>query len=68
MLRRGTEPGAVIQAGDSREGEAGADAGSSELPELEYPDQGRNYSDIKSGKIGPAALKAGGRRRKPVRK
>ncbi|KAI0005026.1 DnaJ-domain-containing protein [Russula compacta] len=67
MVRRGTQPGAVIQGGDSREREAVADAGSSDLPELEYPDQEQN-SDIKSGKIGPAALKAGGRRRKPVRK
>jgi curved DNA-binding protein CbpA len=60
ILGRETQAGVVIQAGDS-------DDGGTE-PELEHPVQERNRNDIKSAKIGPAALKAGGRRRKASRK
>ena len=54
---------------ETQPNEAGSesDDGGSDIPELE-PDQARNRSDIKSAKIGPAALKAGGRRRKASRK
>jgi len=45
-----------------------AEAGDSDDTELETPDQERNRNDIKSAKIGPAAQKAGGRRRKATRK
>ncbi len=45
-----------------------AQAGDSDDAELEYPDQERSRNDIKSVKIGPAAQKAGGRRRKATRK
>lgn len=60
-LGRETQPNAAIEG----EGENSDDA------ELEYPDQERNrndINDIKSVKIGPAAQKAGGRRRKATRK
>ena len=59
MLGRETQPNAAIQA---------EEAGDSDDAELEYPDQERNRNDIKSVKIGPAAQKAGGRRRKATRK
>lgn len=59
VLGRETQPNAAIQA------EAGAD---SDDAELENPDQERNRNDIKLVKIGPAAQKAGGRRRKATRK
>lgn len=54
---------------ETQPSEAGSDSddGGADIPELE-PDQARNRSDIKSTKIGPAALKAGGRRRKASRK
>lgn len=45
-----------------------AEGGNGDDAELEYPDQERNRNDIKSVKIGPAAQKAGGRRRKATRK
>jgi hypothetical protein len=65
VLGRETQLNAVIQAGDGEDG--GADE-----PELEYPYQERNRNDIrndiKSVKIGPAAQKAGGRRRKATRR
>ena len=58
MLGRETQPDAAIQT----------EAGDSDDAELEKPDQERNRNDIKSVKIGPAAQKAGGRRRKATRK
>jgi len=61
ILGRETQPIVEIQAG-------GSDDEGTDTPELEYPDQERNRNDIKSTKIGPAALKAGGRRRKASRK
>ena len=57
MLGRETQPIAAIQ-----------EVGDSDDAELENPDQERNRNDIKSVKIGPAAQKAGGRRRKATRK
>lgn len=56
MLGRETQPNTVIEAGDSDDAE------------LETPDQERNRDDTKLVKIGPAAQKAGGRRRKATRK
>jgi len=67
ILDRETRPSAAIQGGDSDDSESGTGTGS-ELPEPGNADQERNRSDFKSGKIGPAALKAGGRRRKAARK
>jgi len=61
ILGRETQSKVAIEAGDS-------DDEGTDLPELEYPDQERNRNDIKSAKIGPAAVKAGGRRRKAPRK
>lgn len=58
MLGRETQPNVAIQA----------EAGDSDDAELENPDQERNRNDIKSVKVGPAAQKAGGRRRKATRK
>lgn len=64
MLRRETQPDAAIQA----------EAADSDDAELETTDQEQNRNnDIKlakigSVKIGPAAQKAGGRRRKATRK
>ena len=58
MLGRDTQPNAAIQA----------EAGDSDDAESEKPDQERDRNDIKSVKIGPAAQKAGGRRRKATRK
>jgi len=66
ILRRETQANGVTQAKDSDDGE-GTGTGS-DIPELEYPDQERNRSDNRSGKVGSAAVKAGGRRRKAVRK
>jgi hypothetical protein len=60
-------PSVAIQAGDSTDGETGTGTGS-DAPELECLDQERDRKDIKSGKIGPATLKGGTRRRKVVRK
>ena len=59
ILGRDTQANVAIQAGDSDDGTE---------PELEHPVQERNRNDIKSAKIGAAALKAGGRRRKVSRK
>ena len=61
MLGRETQPNAAIEAEVSP-------AGESDEAELENPDQERNRNDIKLVKIGPAAQKAGGRRRKATRK
>jgi len=62
MLGRETQPNAAIQAEASP-------AGDSDEAELENSDQERNRNnDIKLVKIGPAAQKAGGRRRKATRK
>jgi hypothetical protein len=58
MLGRETQPNAAIQA----------EAGDSDDAEPEKPDQERDRNDIKSMKTGPAAQKAGGRRRKATRK
>jgi DnaJ homolog subfamily C member 1 len=60
MLGRQTQPNAAIQAE--------AEAGDSDDAELENPDQERNRNEIRSVKIGIAAQKAGGRRRKATRK
>jgi hypothetical protein len=60
MLGRETQPNEAIQAG--------AEAGDSDDAELENTDQERNRTEIKSVKVGPAAQKAGGRRRKATRK
>ena len=67
MTRRKPQPSAATQAGESDDGESGI---STDEPELEYPDQERDRKgkDIKSGKIGPATMKGGARRRKAVRK
>jgi hypothetical protein len=61
MLGRETQPNAAIQV------EAEAEAGDNDDAELD-PDQEQNRNDIKSVKIGPAAQRAGGRRRKATRK
>jgi len=61
MLGRETQPNTAIQA------EVG-DSDDAELEKPDKPDQERNRNDIKSVKIGPAAQKAGGRRRKATRK
>jgi hypothetical protein len=58
MLGRETQPNVAIQA----------EAEDSDDAELENPDQERNRNDIKLVKVGPAAQKAGGRRRKATRK
>jgi hypothetical protein len=55
------QPNIAIQA-------EGSDDGGTDPPELEYTDQERSRNDIKSAKIVPTALKAGGRRRKASRK
>jgi len=65
MTRRKPQPSAATEAGESDDGESGI---STDGPELEYPDQERDRKDIKSGKIGPATMKGGARRRKAVRK
>jgi len=59
ILERETRPGAAIQAGDSDDSETGTGSGS-DLPEPGHTNQERNRSEFKSGKLGPAALKAGG--------
>lgn len=61
ILGRETQPNMAIQA-------EGSDDGATDPPELENSDQERNRNDIKSAKIVPAALKAGGRRRKASKK
>jgi DnaJ family protein C protein 1 len=61
ILGRETQPNVAIQPGSE------SDEGGTDTSELE-PDQARNRSDIKSAKIGTAALKAGGRRRRATRK
>lgn len=58
MLGRETQPNVAIQA----------EAGDSDDAVPEKSDQERDRNDIKSVKIGPAAQKAGGRRRKATRK
>lgn len=61
----------TIGASEAAGGEDGemATGTDSDVPELEYPDQEPNGSgDVKSGKIGLVAAKAGGRRRKAARK
>ena len=67
ILGRETRPSAAVQPGDSDDSETGSGIGF-DLPEPGNADQERNRSDLKTGKIGPAALKAGGRRRKAVKK
>jgi hypothetical protein len=63
---REAQTSGASEAGGGEDGEMATD---SDVPELEYPDQEPNSSgDIKSGKIGPTAVKAGGRRRKAARK
>ncbi|KAI9507924.1 DnaJ-domain-containing protein [Russula earlei] len=63
---REEQSSAAIQVGDGDDSERGTGTGS-DLPEPGNADQERNLG-VKSGKIGPAALKAGGRRRKTGKK
>jgi hypothetical protein len=65
MTKRKPQPSAATQAGESDDGESEM---STDRPELEYPDQERDRKDVRSGKIGPATMKGGARRRKAVRK
>lgn len=65
ILPRKPQPSAATQTGESDDGESGI---STDGPELETPDQERDRKDIKSGKIGPATMKGGTRRRKAGRK
>ena len=65
---RGGQSVETAQAQDNETGET-AIGTVSDLPDLEYPDQEPNGSgDNNSGKIGLAAVKMGGRRRKAARK
>lgn len=65
ILGRKPQPSVATQAGESDDGESGI---STDGPEVETPDQERDRKDNKSGKIGPATMKGGARRRKAVRK
>jgi len=62
---RGAQTSEASEAGRGEDGETGTGT-DSDVPELEYRDQEPN--DIKSGKVGLVAVKAGGRRRKAARK
>lgn len=68
-LKWKAQPGATIPAEASEDGETETGTGTeSDLPEVEYRGQERKDDDVRSGKVGPVSLKAGGRRRKAVRK
>jgi DnaJ homolog subfamily C member 1 len=60
ILEGETQPSAATQVADSDDSETGKGTGP-DVPEPGNADQEQNRS---AGKIGPAALKAGGRRRK----
>jgi hypothetical protein len=70
IFGRETQPSKTIQAensDDDGDGETGTGTGS-DMPEFEYPDQERDPKNLKPGKIAPATLKGGARRRKAARK
>ncbi|KAI9467024.1 DnaJ-domain-containing protein [Lactarius psammicola] len=69
VLRWRTQPGHTTPVEASEDGETETGTGTeSDLPEVEYHVQERKDDDVKSGKVGPVSLKAGGRRRKVMRK
>ncbi|KAI9448023.1 DnaJ-domain-containing protein [Lactarius indigo] len=69
LLRWRTQPGDTTPAEASEDGETETGTGTeSDLPEAEYHVQEQKDGNVKAGKVGPVSLKAGGRRRKVVRK
>jgi len=69
VLRWRTQPGDTTPVEASEDGETETGTGTeSDLPEVENCVQERKDDDVKSGKVGPVSLKAGGRRRKVMRK
>jgi len=70
IFGRETQPSKAIRAEDSDDdgsGKTGTGSGS-DMPEFEYPGQERDPKNVKSGKVAPATLKGGARRRKAARK
>ncbi|KAH9006809.1 DnaJ-domain-containing protein [Lactarius hatsudake] len=69
LLRWRTQPGDTTPVEASEDGETETGTGTeSDLPEARYHVQEQKDDDVKPGKVGPVSLKAGGRRRKVVRK
>jgi len=69
ILRWKTQPGDTTPVEASEDGETETGTGTeSDLPEVEYHAQERKGDDVKSGKVAPVSLRAGGRRRKVMRK
>jgi curved DNA-binding protein CbpA len=69
ILRWKTQPGDTTPVEASEDGETETGTGTeSDLPEVEYRVQEQKGDDVKPGKVAPVSLRAGGRRRKVVRK
>ncbi|KAI0268247.1 DnaJ-domain-containing protein [Gloeopeniophorella convolvens] len=67
FIKRKAQSSEGTDADDTEDGET-ATGTESEVPELEYPNEKQNGAEVKYGKAGSAAVKAGGRRRKAVKK
>jgi len=69
ILKWKTQPGDTTPVEASEDGETETGTGTeSDAPEVGYRVQERKDEDVKSGKVAPVSLRAGGRRRKVVRK
>lgn len=69
ILRWKTQPGDTTPVEASEDGGTETGTGTeSDLPEVEYSVQEGKGDDVKPGKVAPVSLRAGGRRRKVVRK
>ena len=69
ILKWKSRPGDTTPVEASEDGETETGTGTeSDVPEVAYNVQERKDDDVKSGKVAPVSLRAGGRRRKVVRK
>lgn len=69
ILKWKSQPGDTTPVEASEDGETETGTGTeSDVPEVAYHVQERKDDDVKSGKVVPVSLRAGGRRRKVVRK
>jgi hypothetical protein len=69
ILKWKTQAGDTTPVEASEDGETETGTGTeSDVPEVGYRVQEQKDEDVKSGKIAPVSLRAGGRRRKVVRK
>jgi len=69
ILKSRTHPGDATPVEASEDGETETGTGTeSDAPEVEHRVQEQKDDDVKSGRVAPVSLRAGGRRRKVVRK